>query len=96
MRNTALVDVLNGTAGEAKRVEHCQDLNDFFAQITRLTEAMLVQPGESPDDVVEAQEKFETELDHILASGLPLAARGPVHVTTVACAVFSKGVPGNG
>ena len=76
MRNRALVDMLNETAGEAKKVEHCQDLNDFFAQITRLTEAMLVQPGESPDDVVETQETFETELDHMLASGLPLAARG--------------------
>ena len=75
-RIRALVDLLNETAGEAKRVEHCQDLTDFFGQITSLTEDMLTQPGESPGDVVETQEKFETELNDMLESGLPLAARG--------------------
>ena len=76
MRIRALVDFLNETAVEANRVEHCQDLNDFFEQITRLTEDMLIQLGKSPDDVVKTLEKFETELDDMLESWLPLAARG--------------------
>lgn len=76
MRISVLVGILNETAGEAKKVEHCQDLNDYFEQFTRLTEDMLIQPGESPGDVVKTLEKFETELDAMLDSGLPLAARG--------------------
>jgi hypothetical protein len=76
MRISALVGILNETAGEAKKVEHCQDLNDYFEQFTRLTEDMLIQLGESPGDVVKTLEKFETELDAMLYSGLPLAARG--------------------
>jgi len=42
VRISALVGMLNETAGEAKRVEHCRDLNDFFEQFTRLTEDMLI------------------------------------------------------
>jgi hypothetical protein len=76
VRIRALVDLLNETAVEANRVEHCQDLNDFFEEITRLTEDMLIQLGKSPDEVVTILEKFETELDDMLESGLPLAARG--------------------
>ena len=76
VRISALVGMLNATAGEANRVEHCQDLNDFFEQLTRLTEGILIQLGESPGDVVKALEIFETELDAMLESGLPLAARG--------------------
>jgi hypothetical protein len=76
MRISTLVGILNETASEAKKVEHCQDLNDYFEQFTRLTEDMLIQLGESPGDVVNTLEKFETELDAMLYSGLPLAARG--------------------
>jgi len=42
VRISALVGMLNETAGEAKRAEHCRDLNDFFEQFTRLTEDMLI------------------------------------------------------
>jgi len=76
VRTSALAGILNATAGEANRVEHCQELNDFFEQFTRLTEDMLIQLGESPGDVVKTLEKFETERDDMLDSGQPLAARG--------------------
>jgi hypothetical protein len=76
MQNRTLVDLLNETAGEAKRMEHCQDLNDFFDQISRLTENTLIQLGKSPADAAETQEHFKAELDNLLESGLPLAARG--------------------
>jgi hypothetical protein len=75
-RIRALVDLLNETAGEANRVEHCQDLNEFFERITRLTEDMLIQLGESPGDVIKTMESFQADLNDLLESGLPLAARG--------------------
>ena len=76
MRIRALVDFLNETAVEANRVEHCQDLEDFFGQISDLTEDMLGKPGKTPGAVVETLENYQAELDHMLESGLPLAARG--------------------
>ena len=91
VRIRALVDLLNETAVEANRVEHCQDLNDFFEEITRLTEDMLIQLGKSPDEVVTILEKFETELDDMLESGLPLAARGtPACNDCCMCSLLEK------
>jgi hypothetical protein len=75
-RIRALVELLNDSAGEANKVEHCQDLNEFFEQITSLTEDMLIQLGESPGDVNKTVESFEADLNAMLVSGLPLAARG--------------------
>jgi len=75
-RIRALVDLLNETVGEANKVEHCLDLNDFFEQITSLTDDMLMQLGESPGDVIKTVESFQAELNAMLESGLPLTARG--------------------
>ena len=75
-RIRSLVDVLNETALEANKVEHCQDLNDFFEQIVQLTEDMLKKCREAQGDVVETFEKYQADLDGLLESGLPLAARG--------------------
>lgn len=75
-RIRALVDLLNGTAVEANNVEHCQDLNDFFEQIFELTEDGLVKLGETQGDLDETFQEYQAELDDLLQSGLPLAARG--------------------
>jgi len=90
-RIRALVDRLNEMAGEANTVEHCQDLNDFFSRITRLTEAMLTTLGESSREVVDTVEMFETELDKLLESELPLAARGtPACTDCCMCSLLEK------
>jgi len=87
----ALVDRLNEMAGEANTVEHCQDLNDIFSRITRLTEAMLTTLGESSRAVVDTVEMFETELDKLLESELPLAARGtPACTDCCMCSLLEK------
>ena len=75
-RIRSLVDVLNETALEANKVEHCQDLNDFFEQIVELTEDKLIKPGETHGDVDETLQTYQAELDELLESGLPLSARG--------------------
>jgi len=90
-RIRALVDRLNEMAGEANTVEHCQDLNDIFSRITRLTEAMLTTLGESSRAVVDTVEMFETELDKLLESELPLAARGtPACTDCCMCSLLEK------
>jgi hypothetical protein len=75
-RIRSLVDLLNETALEANKVEHCQDLNDFFAQIFELTENVLIKLGETQGDVDETFQEYQVELAELLESELPLSARG--------------------
>jgi hypothetical protein len=75
-RIRSLVDLLNETALEANKVEHCQDLNDFFKRIVELTEDMLTAPGKTQGDLDETLQTYQAELDELLESALPLSARG--------------------
>lgn len=75
-RIRSLVDLLNETALEANKVEHCQDLNDFFERILELTEDVLITLGETQADLNVTLQTYQAELDELLESGLPLSARG--------------------
>jgi hypothetical protein len=87
-RNRDLVDTLNAVAAEANRVEHCQDLNDFFSQISNFTEDMLIK---SSVDVAGEVELFENELHRLLESKLPLLARGtPACTDCCMCSLLEK------
>jgi len=90
-RNRALVDTLNEVAAEANRVEHCQDLNDFFNEITTAAGNMLNQLNESTSDASGDVELFENELRRLLESKLPLAARGtPACTDCCICSLLEK------
>ena len=90
-RIRALVELLNETAAEANKVEHCQDLNDFFEQIFELTEDMLIKLGETQGDVDEMFLTYQAGLDRLLESGLPLSARGtPACNDCCMCSLLEK------
>lgn len=90
-RNRILVDTLNAVAAEANRVEHCQDLNDFFSKIANLTESLLIKLRESAVDTGGQVKLFENELHKLLESELPLLARGtPACTDCCMCSLLEK------
>ena len=93
VRIRSLIDLLNETALDANKVEHCQDLNALFEQITGLTGDVLMNPGETQGDVIEIFEKYQAELDELLESGLPLSARGtPACTDCCMCSLLERRV----
>lgn len=88
-RSRALVDALNETAADAKRVEHCQDFEDFSARIAEHAQGMLEQLRGA--EAVVAVERCEYELGRVLETGLPLAARGtPACTDCCLCSLLEK------
>jgi len=94
-RIRSLVGLLNETASEANKVEHCQDLNDFFEQIFELTGSMLIKLGETQGDLNETLQTYQAELDALLEAGLPLSARGtPACNDCCMCSLLERRIKG--
>jgi len=94
-RIRSLVGLLNETASEANKVEHCQDLNDFFEQIFELTGSMLIKLGETQGDLNETLQTYQAELDALLEAGLPLSARGtPACNDCYMCSLLERRIKG--
>lgn len=90
-RKKALVDSLNEFVAQANQVEHCQDLNDFFNQIATATESMLIKPSALAADAGGEVAWLENELRRLLASNLPLSARGtPACTDCCLCSLLEK------
>jgi hypothetical protein len=90
-RTMALVDTLNEVAGEANQVEHCEDLNEFFDEITNATEDMLEKLNASSSDISGEVELLEDEFRSMLVSKLPLAAKGtPACTDCCKCSLLEK------
>jgi hypothetical protein len=85
--------LLNETAVEASKVEHCQDLNDFFEQIFELTEGVLIKLGQAQGNLDETLQTYQAELDELLETGLPLSARGtPAFNDCCMCSLLERRV----
>lgn len=94
-RIRSLVGLLNETASEANKVEHCQDLNDFFEKIFELTGSMLIKLGETQGDLNETLQTYQAELDALLEAGLPLSARGtPACNDCCMCSLLERRIKG--
>ncbi len=68
--NEALVRVLTDIASDLRAKEHCQDMEDLFEMLVDRAQERLVQKGSTGEE-----RRFGNELENLLATHLPLAAR---------------------
>lgn len=74
-RQQQMVGLLNSIVVEGEHTEHCEDLNQLYAQLAARTESLLIDETESPDNLEQQLHEYEHDVDEILATELPLPAK---------------------
>lgn len=75
VRQQQMVGLLNSIVVEGEHTEHCEDLNQLYAQLAARTESLLVHEAESPNDLEQQLHEYEHDVKEILAVELPLPAK---------------------
>lgn len=70
-RNRSLVALVSDLGHELGRKEHCQDMNELYAELVQITARRLETMADEPAAATESDAK----LGEMLRNGFPLAAR---------------------